>query len=180
MHTYWGEYLPDWHPWEDYRQSYAALKSLGGGATLTLSHDLDLCCNLAAAPIAAWHRQENRASLLEIDTESAADVSISFANGATAHCHLSFHDRVPRRNYRFVFDNGVVEIDYLASRMDILQPGGIVNTQTLQGWERNDMFRDQWKAFITQIEAKNPQATINQLNRSELLLQMASGEIMKN
>ena len=22
----WGEYLPDWHPWEDYRTSYAAKK----------------------------------------------------------------------------------------------------------------------------------------------------------
>jgi len=25
----WGEYLPDWHPWEDYRQSYAARADLG-------------------------------------------------------------------------------------------------------------------------------------------------------
>jgi predicted dehydrogenase len=23
-HAHWGEYLPQWHPWEDYRQSYAA------------------------------------------------------------------------------------------------------------------------------------------------------------
>src|SRR3990172_4412550 len=22
VHAHWGEYLPDWHPWEDYRQSY--------------------------------------------------------------------------------------------------------------------------------------------------------------
>ena len=27
----WGEYLPDWHPWEDYRKSYSARKDLGGG-----------------------------------------------------------------------------------------------------------------------------------------------------
>ena len=25
----WGEYLPDWHPWEDYRQSYAARSRSG-------------------------------------------------------------------------------------------------------------------------------------------------------
>ena len=37
----WGEYLPDWHPWEDYRQSYAARKDLGGGVVNTLSHPLD-------------------------------------------------------------------------------------------------------------------------------------------
>ena len=26
-----GEYLPSWHPWEDYRQSYAGKENMGGG-----------------------------------------------------------------------------------------------------------------------------------------------------
>ena len=30
-HAHWGEYLPNWHPWEDYRQGYAARAELGGG-----------------------------------------------------------------------------------------------------------------------------------------------------
>src|SRR5215216_8111196 len=30
VHTHWGEYLPQWHHWEDYRQSYAARADLGG------------------------------------------------------------------------------------------------------------------------------------------------------
>ena len=37
----WGEYLPDWHPWEDYRVGYSARKDLGGGVVLTLCHPLD-------------------------------------------------------------------------------------------------------------------------------------------
>ena len=40
-HAHWGEYLPDWHPWEDYKQGYAARPELGGGVVLTLSHPLD-------------------------------------------------------------------------------------------------------------------------------------------
>jgi predicted dehydrogenase len=39
--AHWGEYLPDWHPWEDYRRSYAARADLGGGVVNTLSHPLD-------------------------------------------------------------------------------------------------------------------------------------------
>ena len=38
----WGEYFPNWHKNENYKKSYAANKKMGGGAALTLSHDLDL------------------------------------------------------------------------------------------------------------------------------------------
>ena len=41
VHAHWGEYLPQWHPWEDYRQSYAARADLGGGVIVTLTHPLD-------------------------------------------------------------------------------------------------------------------------------------------
>jgi len=37
----WGEWLPGWHPWEDYRGSYAAREDLGGGVIRTLIHPLD-------------------------------------------------------------------------------------------------------------------------------------------
>jgi predicted dehydrogenase len=37
FHAHWGEYLPGWHPWEDYRQGYSARNTLGGGVILTLS-----------------------------------------------------------------------------------------------------------------------------------------------
>ena len=42
LRTTWGEHLPDWHPWEDYRRGYAANLVMGGGPALTYSHDLDL------------------------------------------------------------------------------------------------------------------------------------------
>ena len=33
--VHFGEYLPAWHPWEDYRKGYAARLDLGGGVLLT-------------------------------------------------------------------------------------------------------------------------------------------------
>ena len=36
-----GEYLPYWHPKEDYKKSYASRKKLGGGVILTLIHEID-------------------------------------------------------------------------------------------------------------------------------------------
>ena len=38
----WHNYLPDFHSYEDYSNSYAARSDLGGGVTFGLSHELDL------------------------------------------------------------------------------------------------------------------------------------------
>lgn len=45
-----GEYLPGWHPYEDYRTTYAARRDLGGGVILTLIHELDYAYWLFGAP----------------------------------------------------------------------------------------------------------------------------------
>ena len=52
--AHWGEYLPDWHPWEDYRQSYAARADLGGGVVRTLCHPLDYARFLLGDARVAW------------------------------------------------------------------------------------------------------------------------------
>ena len=40
LKTHWGEYLPDTHPWEDYRKSYAARKEMGGGPGKEVTYDV--------------------------------------------------------------------------------------------------------------------------------------------
>jgi predicted dehydrogenase len=159
--SYWGEYLPDWHPWEDYREGYAAKKSLGGGAALTLSHDLDLMAYLHGA-LAHSSITRNHSADLEVDVEAIADVQMAFANGSTAACHLSFADRFPRRSYRFVFDLAAIDIDYFAGQMQLQTASG-TESIGLDGWERNDMFAAQWQHFCQQRldTAANAQAQQN-------------------
>ncbi len=36
-----GSFLPDWHPSENYKKSYAARDDLGGGVVLTCIHEID-------------------------------------------------------------------------------------------------------------------------------------------
>ena len=58
----WAEFLPDWHPWEDYRISYASNKKMGGGVALTLSHDIDLAFFLTSSKL------QNFSNELEFNT----------------------------------------------------------------------------------------------------------------
>lgn len=45
-----GHYLPQWHPYADYRQEYYSRQDLGGGALRTLSHELDLMVHFFGTP----------------------------------------------------------------------------------------------------------------------------------
>ncbi len=175
MQTYWGEYLPDWHPWEDYRQSYAARRDLGGGVALTLSHDLDLVNWLVSSPVATWNTLKNYRSNLEIDVESGADVSLRYENGVTAHCHLNFHERVPRRWYRFVFADGSVEVDYLRATCAVLRPDQGPEIQTLENFDRNQLFEDQTRDFLQTINKGSFEDSSSQaLTESEAILRICT------
>jgi predicted dehydrogenase len=117
-----GEYLPDWHPREDYRLGYSARRELGGGPVLTLSHELDALCWVLGQPrrIAGM---TVRASALEIDTEDTAELVIQFASGALGSVHVDYVRRAPRRLLEVTGDEGIVRWEYDANRLLRYAPG---------------------------------------------------------
>jgi predicted dehydrogenase len=86
-HAYWGEYLPDWHPWEDYRRGYAARADLGGGVILTLTHALDYMRYLLGEVTALWSFN-GHISPLEVVVEDVAEIGLRFA---VAHWQCAFN-----------------------------------------------------------------------------------------
>ena len=47
----WAEHLPSWHPWEDWRKSYAARAELGGGVHHTICHPFDYLRMIFGDPV---------------------------------------------------------------------------------------------------------------------------------
>jgi predicted dehydrogenase len=102
-----GQYLPDWHPEEDYRASYAARRELGGGALLTLSHELDLALWIAG-DVVDVHGTTASVSALEIDVDDVAEVVLRHARGAVSSVHLDLLDRSYNRRGRWVGEHGTI------------------------------------------------------------------------
>lgn len=144
-----GEYLPDWHPWEDYRASYSGRRDLGGGAVLTFSHDLDALCWVLGAP----HRVTAMAvhtSALEIDTEDVADIVLEFDNGALGSVHVDYVRRQPKRTLELVGEEGVLRWDYFANRLEhyaALSRQWRVEEGDAR-IERNDMYLAELRHFV--------------------------------
>jgi predicted dehydrogenase len=106
-----GQYLPDWHPDEDYRNSYAARAELGGGALLTLSHELDYV-RWIAGEVDDVRGIAARVSSLELDVDDIAELTCRLQSGAIASVHMDFVDRSYNRRSRWVGEEGTIAWDW--------------------------------------------------------------------
>jgi predicted dehydrogenase len=105
--VHWGEYLPDIHPWEDYRAGYAARRELGGGVLLTLSHPFDYLRWLLGE-IAHVSTIESRRDTLGLSVDTCVDVIARFVSGASAHLHLNFVQRPPNHQLTVIGTEGTI------------------------------------------------------------------------
>jgi predicted dehydrogenase len=111
-----GQYLPDWHPSEDYRKSSSASVDKGGGVILDLIHELDYVSWLIG-PISRLTCFADRISGLEITTEDTAAILLRFENGAIGTVHLDYIQRDPSRTCRIIGTEGTILWDYYAKKV---------------------------------------------------------------
>jgi predicted dehydrogenase len=144
-----GQYLPDWRPATDYRQSVTARRALGGGALLELSHEIDLALWLAG-PVAVVMARIDRIGDLDIDTDDCVDLVLDFASGARGTVHMDLLQRAPRRKLVVVGSAGSLEWDYFADTVRIgrAQAEGWQPVEAPKLTERNDMYVRELQAFL--------------------------------
>ena len=84
-----GSYLPDWHPYENYRKSYAAKKELGGGILLTAIHEIDYLYWIFGE-IKEVSSITGKFSNLKINSDDLSVSLIKFKNNLIGEMHLVF------------------------------------------------------------------------------------------
>ena len=176
-HVHFGEYLPAWHPWEDYRQGYAARADMGGGVVLTQCHSLDYLPWLAGKVESAWGFTA-KLSDLEVDVEDTAEIGLRFESGALGNLHLDFNQQPPAHRFEIIGTKGSLKWDlsdgatriYRASAESLatstgmgIKSGGEWEAYPLpENWERNVMFLDQMKHFVAVVhDEAEPACTLD-------------------
>jgi predicted dehydrogenase len=168
-HVHFGEYLPAWHPWEDYRKGYAARADMGGGVILTQCHSLDYLPWLVGKVESAWGFTA-KLSDLEVDVEDTAKIGLRFVGGALGSLHLDYNQQPPAHCFEVIGTKGSLKWDlsdgathiYRASPESLatstgmgIKAGGEWKTYPLpEGWERNIMFLEQMKHFVSVVRGE--------------------------
>jgi predicted dehydrogenase len=147
--AHWGEYLPDWHKWEDYRQGYSARKDLGGGVILTLTHPLDYM-HWLLGPVASVWAYSGKLSDLEMDVEDTAEIGMKFSTGPIGSVHLNYTQRPPRHQLEIVCTRGTIRWDYGGEGLRVYsaEEESWWDYPLPSGFERDDLFHAQMAHFL--------------------------------
>jgi len=150
--AHYGEYLPGWHPWEDYRKSYSAQAALGGGVLLTLCHPFDMLRWLVGE-ITAVSAVTGIIGGLEVDSEDTALTLLQFDSGAFGSVHLNYVERPTARWVHLVGQCGTIHWDDISGKA-ILYEAETEETTVFNPpahYERNVMFLHEMGEFLNLI-----------------------------
>ena len=156
-----GQYLPDWHPWEDYRKVYFSKKNTSACREM-LPFELIWLNWLMDSQVEDISGTITKVSNLDMDAEDIALAILKYKNGIYGNIIIDVISRKPFRTLRVLGSNGVLEwerfentirlYDATTETASILQvpkgnpEAGYVNEE--------EMYNDEIKAFLDAIYGK--------------------------
>ncbi|HUS06522.1 MAG TPA: Gfo/Idh/MocA family oxidoreductase [Bryobacteraceae bacterium] len=149
-----GQYLPDWHPWEDYRQGYSARREMGGGVVLDRVHELDYMRWLMGS-VTEVCALTGRLSSLEIDSEDTAEILLYFQSGAIGSVHVDYVRRNPECRLEIIGEEGTLEWSYRNhSASWYVGRDRVRHHIEWPNYDPNDMYLDQMRHFLAVLEGR--------------------------
>jgi predicted dehydrogenase len=145
-----SEYLPDWHPWEDYRAWFMSKKDQGGGAMLDESHAVDMARWLFGE-IEEVFCSTGNISHLEMTADDYAHFLVGYASGAKGTIHMDLFGRRHRRSIEITAEKGNISWDFFQNRLEVRQVDRPDVESLTFTCDRNDMFLAEARHFLNCI-----------------------------
>ena len=164
VHVEVGEYLPGWHPYEDYRQMYASRADLGGGVVLSQIHELDYVYWLFGLPCRVFALGGHLSSL-DIDVEDVASMlfeCVMDGRSVPVHIHQDYLQRPPSRGCKVIGDAGKILVDLQELSVTVFDAqGGLAEASDFAGFQRNELFLREAEHFLACLKGEEtPEVTV--------------------
>jgi predicted dehydrogenase len=103
-----GQWLPDWHPEEDYRKFYVSRRETGACREI-VPFELTWLNWVVDSPVARVTAMKGKLSDLDCDIDDVYQLLMQYRNGAIAHLQIDVLARAPVRFCRIVGTEGTLE-----------------------------------------------------------------------
>ena len=150
-----GTYMPGWHPEEDHKKSYAAVKSMGGGVILTSIHEQNYLTHFFG-DIEEIKSMETGGGITGIETEEGVEILMKHKSGVVSNVHLNFYQKPYYRNCQVIGTQGTLFWDFMIPEIKIMSKDKIEHLQLgndpMELLERS--YADQMNHFIKVASGK--------------------------
>ena len=178
-----GQYLPDWHPWEDYRTYYVARRETGAAREI-VPFELNWMAYLFGA-LETVTGFRGKLSQLEVDIDDTYAGIVSFASGLRATLVVEVISRPAIRRARIVGERGTLEWDFAARSVrewtaargawaehpdppPVEGPGG--------AWVAENMYIEEMRGYLAAVEGDREAFPCSLQEDAELLGTLAAFE----
>lgn len=160
---YLGQYLPDWHPYEDYRHVYFAKKDTGGAREM-FPYELIWLTDIFQSPVGKVTGVRGKISALEMTADDLYGAIIQFENGVVGNMMIDILNRAAGRTLKIIGTEGTLDWNWLGKEIKIydaktktvkiidLAPGKKVGQYNTG----EEAYEAEMKDFIEAIEGKKP------------------------
>jgi predicted dehydrogenase len=129
-YRFWfGQWLPDWRPNVDYRDTYSARSELGGGVLFDAIHELDLAVWMAGESLRVVGATVARVGPLEIDVEDTVRALLVNERGVPVTIELDYLSRQYRRGVEVTGDLGTLSYDWATGAVEVREADCTVSEQ---------------------------------------------------
>ena len=178
-----GEYLPDWHPYEDYRKSYAARKELGGGVILTQIHDFDYLGWLFGWPTKVFCLG-GKSSNLELSVEDTANTLLECGTNIRkipVFVHQDYLQRPKIRKFKIISESSQISVDLISNTLSIHhKKRGIAKNIKLPTNRRNQPYLSEMKHFLACLTGKEKSRVSVEESVKSLRVAVAASKSLQN
>lgn len=167
-----GSYLPDWHPYENYKKSYAARDDLGGGVVLTCIHEIDYLYWLFGN-VKNVFSVTGQYGNLDITSEDLSAIVMQFQNGIIGELHLDYLQKPSIRRCKIIGTKGKIYWDSDSNIVKLfdLRKNNWAQRSQIRKYDRNSMYKKEMLHFIDCI--KKREKTINPIEQGIKTLEIA-------
>jgi predicted dehydrogenase len=159
-----GSYLPDWHPHEDYKKSYAAKNELGGGVVLTNIHEIDYMYWFLGKVKEVISITGNYSDL-KISADDFSTGILKFDNGVIGEFHLDYFQKPEYRYCKIIGTEGTMTWDSEINEVKIFKnkKNKWFKVYKWNNYDRNLMFKEEIFHFLKCV--KKREKTINPIEK---------------
>jgi predicted dehydrogenase len=115
-----GQWLPDWHPSEDYRTFYVSRRETGACREI-VPFELTWVNWLIGQPATRVAGMKAKLSTLDCDIDDVYHLLVGYDGGVIGHIQVDVLARAPVRHIRIVGSEGTLEWSLTAKKLDLYE-----------------------------------------------------------